>query len=54
MAHVRHKTIDAHASFHLYQIKLETEAALRHINKLVEYHNRSAGQYRRYQKERQK
>lgn len=46
----RYETIEAHVSFHLYQIKLEADAARKKIKRLVEFTARSQGQKRRYSK----
>lgn len=46
-----HDRIDAHASFHLYQIKLEAEAARKQIMKKAEFMARSAGQKQRRTRE---
>ncbi|MFA6903364.1 MAG: hypothetical protein WC236_09800 [Gallionellaceae bacterium] len=43
-----HDRIDAHASFHLYQIQLEAEAAMKAIRRKAEFPARSEGQKRRW------
>ena len=58
--------IDAHASFHLYQIQLEAKAANHQFGRMemsalqeigpraVAFHNRSEGQKRRFKKQSSK
>jgi len=50
----REERIEAHAMFHLEQIKLEAEAARKQINEQKCFAARSIGQRRRYFKQGEK